>query len=297
MMRRLHSAPKPAPRVPRYMSLKRFRFRARRIADAVVTRQIRTGLGGGDDVVAGDRVLRGRQADFANFAAQLSRAVQRPWRSGRPFRSPVLRNTRAAGRSSCPSRCHPVAPDNPAPGRRPRWRPSRRGRRSFASSSAASRTVRAKRADVIERAGECHQAVARNAAVGRRDAHYAAEGRRLPNGSAGIGSQRDHGRSLRHCRSRTAARSSRHAIERHRIPHRSKRGVFVRGAHGELVAIGFADDDAAGLFQAHHRGGVVRRDVMLQQARAAGGPNAFGDDHVLHRHGYARQRAGIFAGG
>ena len=158
------------------------------------------------------------------------------------------------------------------------------------SNSAASRTVRAERPDVIERTGEGHQPVARNPSIGRRHADHAAERGRLPNRSAGVGSERHHRRSLRHRRRRTAARSAGHAIERHRIAHRSERGVFVRRAHGELVAIGFAENDGAGLFQAHNGGGVVGRDVVFQQPRPAGGSDAFGDDDVLHGQRHAGQR-------
>ena len=38
--------------------------------------------------------------------------------------------------------------------------------------------------------------------------------------------------------------------ERHRIAHRPERRVLVRRSHGELVAIGLADDHAAGLLPA-----------------------------------------------
>ena len=140
-----------------------------------------------------------------------------------------------------------------APARRRRWSPSRRARRSTWSSSAASFTFLRERADVIERAGEGDQPVARDAAVGRRDADHAAERRRLADGAAGVRAERDHRRALRHHRRRAAARAARHAVRRHGIAHRPEGRVLVGGAHGELVAVGLAEDHAAGLLQAHRR--------------------------------------------
>ena len=70
MMRRFTSAPKPAPRVLRYMSESVCAIGADRVADAVVAGQIRARFRSRNDVVAGQRVLGVRQADFANFAAQ-----------------------------------------------------------------------------------------------------------------------------------------------------------------------------------------------------------------------------------
>ncbi len=102
-------------------------------------------------------------------------------------------------------------------------------------------------------------------------------------------------RSLRNRRGRTAARSTGDAIKRHRVAHRSKRGVLVRRAHGELVAICFAENDSAGLFQAHNGGSVVGRDVVFEQPRPAGGSDAFGNDDVFHRERNAGQRSSVFS--
>ena len=48
-------------------------------------------------------------------------------------------------------------------------------------------------------------------------------------------------------------------------------------------------------FEPDHGRRVVRRNVVFQQLRSAGGAHAFGDDDVFHRDGHAGQRTGIFA--
>ena len=78
-MRRLHSAPKPSPRVLRYISDERLRVgRAEGVAHAIVSRQVGAGFRGGDDVIAGDGVIGGGQADLADFAAQALGTRPRP---------------------------------------------------------------------------------------------------------------------------------------------------------------------------------------------------------------------------
>ena len=154
-----------------------------------------------------------------------------------------------------------------------------------------------KRADMVQRTGECRQSVARDAAIGRRDAGDSAERRRLPDRSAGIRTQRQHRGSLRHHRGGSAARSSRHPIERRRIPHRTERRVLVRGTHGELIAIGLAEDHAASLSSPDHRRRIVRRNVVGQQPRGAGSAQASGHDHVLDADGDSGKRPGSSPGG
>ena len=126
--------------------------------------------------------------------------------------------------------------------------------------------IAGERADVIERTGERHQAIARNTPVGRRYADHATERSRLADRAAGIGAERNHGCVLRHHRCRSAARSAGNPIERHGIAHRPERAVLVRRSHGEFIAIGLADDDSAGGFNPLDCRGVVGRDVMLQHA-------------------------------
>ena len=126
-----------------------------------------------------------------------------------------LLDTREAVQASGLLHCRRARLCSRAQAHRPKWNRSGSRPAMAASSVAASRTVRRERADVIERTGESGQPVARDAAVGRRDADHAAKRSRLPDGSAGIGAQRNHGRALRHRRRRAAARSAGHAVGRH----------------------------------------------------------------------------------
>ena len=119
--------------------------RAEGVANAVVAGQIGAGLGGRDDVVAGDGVVGGRQADLAHLAAQRFRAGRRRWRSGRRFRwsSPLRYSTGSPSFKpfTLPSRCGRIvghgrvgrggiAADRARRSRAAAWRhPSRCGRR------------------------------------------------------------------------------------------------------------------------------------------------------------------------
>ena len=152
-------------------------------------------------------------------------------------------------------------------------------------------------ADMVERTGEGRQPIARNPPVGGGDAHHPAEGSRLADGASGIGAERHHGGALRHGGGRSAARSAGNAIGRHGIPHRPECRVFGGRTHGELIAVGLADDQAAGLFHADHRGGVVGRDVIGQHFGAAGGADTLGDDDVLDGDGDAGQGTRLLAAG
>ena len=60
--------------------------RAESVSNAIVAGQIGAGLGGRDDVITGDGVVGGRQADLADLAAERFELRPRLWRSGRRFR-------------------------------------------------------------------------------------------------------------------------------------------------------------------------------------------------------------------
>ncbi len=149
---------------------------------------------------------------------------------------------------------------------------------------------------MIERACKRSQTVARYAAIGGGNAGDSAERRGLADGSAGIGSKREHRGALRDRRRGASARSTRHTIRRDGIPHRAKCRILVGRAHSELVAVGLAENHAARLLQADDRGRIVGRNVVGKQARGAGGPETARHDDVLHRDRNTGERAGIFAG-
>ena len=72
--------------------------------------------------------------------------------------------------------------------------------------------------------------------------------------------------------------------------------VFVRRTHGEFVAVELAQRHRALFRQSGDHGGVERRAVALQHARAGGAGEVAGDEDVLVRQRHAFERAGVAAG-
>ena len=146
------------------------------------------------------------------------------------------------------------------------------------------------RADLIERRAEGEQAVARDAAVGRLEADDAAERARLADRAAGVGAERDRRQAGRHRDRGAAARPARDAIQRPRIARHAERRVLGRRAHRELVAVGLAEDDRAGRFQALDGRRGEGRHEALEDPRGGGGRHVARAEVVLHRHRHAEQR-------
>jgi len=73
-------------------------------------------------------------------------------------------------------------------------------------------------------------------------------------------------------------------------------GVLVAGTHRELVAVELAQSDHALRRQLGHDGGVKRRLVVVQNARAGRGGEILGHKNIFVRHGHAFQRAGRAVG-
>ena len=121
-----------------------------------------------------------------------------------------------------------------------------------------------KRADTIERGSERDQAVARNAAVAAHHRGNAAERSGLADGASGIGAERGDGQPRGNRGSGSSAGATGNAVHRMRIFHRAVGGVFIGAAHGEFVAICFAEDYRACLFQALDRSSVVGRDIVFE---------------------------------
>ncbi len=151
------------------------------------------------------------------------------------------------------------------------------------------------RSRMVERRGEGNEAVPRDASVGRHQADHAAKCRRLADGAAGVGADRGHGSSRRNRSRRPAGRAAGNARKIARIVYRVKAGVFIRRAHGELVAVGLAENDRARLLQPRHNRRVVGSDEALQNLRARRRPNALGGEDILHRDRHARQRRQLLA--
>ena len=67
-------------------------------------------------------------------------------------------------------------------------------------------------------------------------------------------------------------------------------GVFVRRAHGKLIAVHLAQHNSARGFHARHGSAVIRRNVLLQNLRSRGGAHAARAHHVLDTDRHAAQR-------
>ena len=147
--------------------------------------------------------------------------------------------------------------------------------------------VLGERADLIEGRREGDEPVARDSAVGRLESDHAAEGGGLPHGPAGVGAETAGG-EVGGDRGRGAARGAAgHAVEPPRVAGHAEAGVLRRGAHRELVAVRLAEEDGAVAREAHHRGGVVGRHEVPEDARPAGRADSTSTEHVLDRQRHA----------
>ena len=295
MMRRFTSAPKPAPRVRSYIVRRSRRAAGARgaVAHAVVARQVRARLGGGDDVVGRDGVLRVRQLDVddrraaargsASSAASNAACARR--RRGR------RRSTRAARRCAGP-RTPPVDAGRVV-GHRPVDAVESRGSwpAIASSTSAASRHGARERADLVERRGEGDQAVARHAAVGRLQADDAAERRRLADRAAGVGAERHRRHAGRHRRRRPAARAAR---RRGRGPTGCADGPKAEFSVDEPIAnssqLVLPTMTAPARFEPRDDRGVVGRHEVSRMRERGGRADAARAEDVLDRDRHAGER-------
>jgi hypothetical protein len=78
-----------------------------------------------------------------------------------------------------------------------------------------------------------------------------------------------------------------------RVLHGAKGAVLVAAAHGELVAVGAADDHRVGGEQAFHHGGAVQAGEALQDARTGADLVVLVADVVLDAEHQAGQCTGI----
>src|SRR5690606_2336712 len=137
-----------------------------------------------------------------------------------------------------------------------------------------------KRADLIERGAKGDKAVARDAAVGWFEADDAAKGCRLTDRASRIASGRKESEPGGYrCRGSSRG-ASRNAFEIPRILYRIKGGVFIRRPHGELVEVGFADEERVLFFQKTHGRCAERGAVIFQELGGAGGQLSL-DVHIV----------------
>ncbi len=193
MIRRLTSAPKPAARVPPVHVDQVARARhAQAVPHAVVAREVRRRLGGGDQVVGGQPVLGVRQRDRLRRSRRASRSASMAARTaaldlGVHALDEVLARARRAAARSTPRRERGRGSRAPARPRAVESRGSCAG--DGAEHERRVRHVLGERADLVERGGERDQAVARHAPVGRLEPDDAAERGGLADRAAGVGAE------------------------------------------------------------------------------------------------------------
>ena len=166
-------------------------FRSRRtccIAHAVVSRQVRTRLRSRDDVIACNGGIRRWQTDLAHFAALAPQFLDGARNQLGGF---ARRIAHILARQS------KLQSGNWFVERRRIFRERRRSRgrigRIVSCDHAQKRRCVFHRAcegaDVIERTGEGREPITRNAPIRRHGSHHATEGRRMADGSTGVGAE------------------------------------------------------------------------------------------------------------
>ena len=109
------------------------------------------------------------------------------------------------------------------------------------------------RPDLVEARREGDQAEPADRAVGRLDADDAAQRGRLADRAAGVRAERERREVGGDRRRRTAARPAGHPRGVVRVARRAERRVLGARPHRELVEVGLADDDRAGVVRAWSR--------------------------------------------
>ena len=126
------------------------------------------------------------------------------------------------------------------------------------------------RADLVEAAGERHQPVAADAAVGRLHPGHAAQAGRLADRAAGVAADRQG--AMPAATQAAAPPLEPPGVRRGpRVARELKGRVLGRAAHGELVHVRAAEQHGVGGLELGDDRGVVRRAEVLQHPRGAGG--------------------------
>jgi hypothetical protein len=139
------------------------------------------------------------------------------------------------------------------------------------------------RPEVVERPRERQRTARADAAVRRLEADDSAEGRRLADRAAGIGSDRAIAKSRGHRGGRARGRAAHRALERPGVAHRAERAHHRAAAEGELVHVQLAEQHGARGPQARHDDGIFGGDVIPEEVAGGGGPHALRVDEVLER--------------
>jgi hypothetical protein len=144
--------------------------------------------------------------------------------------------------------------------------------------------------DAVEAATGRHDATRREPALGRLQSGDVAEARRHPAGAGGVGAERKRDLAGRDDIGRAGTRAAADVRRVERVGDRAERRAGADQAGRELVEVGLADHDRAGIDEALHerRVGQRRRE---REAGAGGGRRQPGDvDVVLHCERHAVER-------
>ena len=96
-----------------------------------------------------------------------------------------------------------------------------------------------------------------------------------------------HGEICRDSRGGAAAGAAGHTVRVNRVADGTVGGVFVGRAHGELIAIQFAEENGACGFKLADSGGVIGRLIALEDFGARRGRRAFDYEYVFDADGNA----------
>ena len=181
----------------------------------------------------------------------------------------------------------------PRPDRRRRPRRARRARpraravwtgaagRAPSSSPCRPPTSLRHRPGGVEGRGERPAALHGDEAVRRLEADDAAAGRRDPDRPCGVGAERGVAEARGESRGRASARSARVAVRRERVADVAEVLVLGGDPVGELVQVGLPDDRVAPGLEARDGGCRPRGDVLGEDRRPVGRPEAGRVEEVL----------------
>ena len=143
--------------------------------------------------------------------------------------------------------------------------------------------------DAVERTARRHHAPGRDHAEARFQPDDVVERRGDTPRSGGVGAECQRHQSRRDRHGRAGARPAGNELRIERIARHAVRRAHADQPGRELIQIGLADDDRAGMTQAAHRAGVDVGIVGEGRARRRR-RQAFDVDIVLHRDRHAEQR-------
>ena len=137
------------------------------------------------------------------------------------------------------------------------------------------------RPHLVQRGSESDDPVPGYPSVAGSQPHYAAKRRGLPDAAAGIRPKGSDCGVSGQGRCAPAAGTAGHAAQVPWIVRGEKSRVLRGPPHGKLVQVRLADEDCPCLLQPSVGGGIVGRNVVLQDSGRSGRPDTSGADYVL----------------